>query len=110
MRIIVVDKDLIGEKTSGHTTAKITYQHGLIYDYLINAYGKNFALKYLKANEKAISNIEKIIKEEKIDCDFEHQNNLVYTTNKNEIDKIQKEVGAINTLKRRRLCTICNKM
>ena len=55
LKVIIVDKSRIGEKTSGHTTAKITLQHGLIYDYLINTYGYNFALNYFYANEKAIS-------------------------------------------------------
>lgn len=108
LKVIIVDKGLIGEKTSGHTTAKITFQHNLIYDYLINSYGRDFALKYLEANEKAISNIKTIIDEEKIDCDFEIQNNFVWTADKNNVDKIKKEVHAINELKRRRFCTICN--
>lgn len=55
----------------------------------------------------AIKNIKNIIDEEKIDCDFEYQPNYVYTTNKNDVDKIKNEVSAINLLKRRRLCTIC---
>ena len=108
LKVIIVEKDLIGEKTSGHTTAKITFQHNLIYDYLINSYGRDFALKYLEANEKAISNIKTIVDEEKIDCDFEIQDNFVWTADKNNVDKIKKEVNAINELKRRRFCTICN--
>ena len=39
LKVIVIDKAEIGSKASGHTTAKITLQHGLIYDYLINSFG-----------------------------------------------------------------------
>ena len=39
LKVIVLDKSAIGTKVSGHTTAKITSQHGLIYDYLINSFG-----------------------------------------------------------------------
>ena len=98
LKVIILDRDGIGEKTSGHTTAKITVQHGLIYDYLINTYGINYALKYFEANKKAISNIKQIIDDEKIDCDFEYQSNFVYTFDKNEIQKIENEVSAINAL------------
>lgn len=98
LKVIVVDKDEIGRKTSGHTTAKITLNHGLIYDYLINTYGIKYALKYFRANKQAISNIEKIIDNENIDCDFEYQSNYIYTSDKQEIGKIEKEVEAINTL------------
>ena len=38
LKVIVVDKSDIGTKTSGHTTAKITLNHGLIYNYLIAHY------------------------------------------------------------------------
>ena len=110
LKVIIIDKNQIGEKTSGNTTAKITFGHNLIYDYLLNSYGKEFALKYLEANEQAILNIKNIIDEENIDCDFENRSNYIYTTNKNEIDKIQKEVDAINTLKRRWFCTICYRL
>lgn len=59
MKVIIVDKDNIGKKTSGNTTAKITMQHNLIYDYLINSFGEKFALGYFESNIKAISDIKK---------------------------------------------------
>lgn len=97
-QVVVLEKDNIGEKTTGHTTAKITSQHSLFYDYLINSYGKKFASDYLEANEKAIENIKEIIDTEKIKCDFEYQNNYVYTTKKSELEAIKKEVSAVESL------------
>lgn len=70
----------------------------MFYDYLINSLGKDSAKQYLYANEQAIKNIEKIIQEEKIDCDFERQDNYVFTQNKDEVKKIKKEVEAVNSL------------
>ena len=112
LKIIIIDKDDIGKKVSGNTTAKITLQHGLIYDYLINSYGKEFALGYFEANRKAITNIKEIIDKENIECDFEYQPNFVYTTHKNETEKIKKEVDSINLLARyrKRLCKIYNQL
>ena len=95
---VVLERDKIASKTTGHTTAKITSQHGLFYDYLINSKGKEFAKKYLKANEKAIDNIEQIIKEENIECDFERVNSYVYTKDINLLNNIKTEVGAVNSL------------
>ena len=57
-------------------------------------------MKYYEANKQAISNIKQIIDEENIECDFEWQPNYVYTTNKNEVQKIENEVSAINALER----------
>ena len=97
-RVVVLEKDNIGEKTTGHTTAKITSQHGLFYRYLIDMFGEKFASDYLKVNEKAIKNIKKIIDKEKIKCDFEYQNNYVYTTKKAEVKTIKQEISAVESL------------
>ncbi len=97
-KVVVLEKDSIGEKTTGHTTAKITSQHGLFFDYLIHSYGKKFASDYLEANERAIQNIKQIINSEKIKCDFEEQNSYVYTTKKSELGQIKKEISAIESL------------
>ena len=97
-KVIILDKNNIGEKNSGNTTAKITFQHNLIYDYLINSFNYDVAAKYLQSNKKAISNIKKIIDEENIDCDFEYQDNFVYTKNQEEVGQIHSEVKALNDL------------
>ena len=108
-KVIVVDKNNIGEKASGNTTAKITFQHNLIYNYLINSFGYDLALKYLQSNKKAIENIKQIIDTENIDCDFEYQDNFVYTINQNELGKIHNEVKALNSLNEKaEFVTKCN--
>lgn len=98
LKVSLVDKNDISRRTTGHTTAKITSQHGLFYTYLVNTYGEQFAKDYLYANEEAIENIKNIIDEENINCDFERQSNFVYTTDKTEVHKINKEVACVNAL------------
>lgn len=95
---VVLEKYKIGQKATGHTTGKITSQHGLFYDYLISSYGKKYAHDYLQANEQAIENIQTIIDNEKIKCDFERQNSYVYTTSKDELRAIKKEIKAVEDL------------
>ena len=96
--VIILERDKIANRVTGHTTAKITSQHGLIYHYLLNQYGKEFARKYYLANQKSIQEIEKIITQNQIACDFERQNSCVYTTNKSESDKINEELHALKEL------------
>ncbi len=96
--VVILEKDDIGSKTSGHTTAKITSQHGLIYKHLIDDYGDNFARLYLDSNEKAITNIKNIIDKEKISCDFSYQNSYVYSTNPEDLPAIHDEVNALKSL------------
>lgn len=98
LKVMVVEKNTIGSKTTGKTTAKITYQHNLIYNYLIESYGYNFAKAYLNANKEAILNIKNIIDLENIDCDFEYTDNIIYTCKQENLVKIHKEVKALQEL------------
>ena len=95
---IIERKENIGIGISGHTTAKITSQHGAIYHYLQNQYGLDFAKKYFLANEEAIFNIENIIKENNIDCGFEKQSSFLYSTSKDEEIKLKNEFDAVSKI------------
>lgn len=96
--VCLLERDKLAHNTTGNTTAKITSQHGLFYTYLINTFGTDFAKSYLNANEQAIKNIKEIIDNEQIDCDFEWQDNYVYTDSENELASIKKEVLNVNSL------------
>ena len=82
--VTILEREKIASKVTGHTTAKITSQHGLIYHYLLKQYGLEFAKKYFQANQESIEEIQKIIEKNNIECDFENQNSCVYTANKSE--------------------------
>ena len=97
-KVAVLEKDRICSKTSGGTTGKITSQHHLFYNYLIQSQNKDFAKKYLKANEEAIQNIEEIIQTEKIDCDFERKSAFVWTKNLDKLQMIKAEVESVKSL------------
>lgn len=85
-------------KTTGHTTAKITAQHGLIYHYLLKEKGKETAKEYWEENTKAIEEIERIVNKHQIDCHFERKTNYIYTTEETEIEKIKEECEALKEL------------
>ena len=94
--VVLLEKEKdIASKTTGHTTAKITSQHNLIYKYLIDSLGESMAKKYLYANQDAIENIYQIINDENIDCDFVRQDSYVYTNNLDELEKIKLENKAV---------------
>lgn len=96
IRTVLLEKDEICKQTSGNSTAKITSQHGLIYKYLTDSKGKEFARKYYEANENAIRNIKSIIDRERIDCDFEYQPAYVFTQKVQDVQKIKDEVETVN--------------
>ena len=97
-KVILLERGELADKVTGNTTAKVTSQHGLFYDYLIENKGKDYAKKYYMANQEAIKNIEKIIEEESINCDYEEQAAYVFTQDAKEVDKIKKEVKAVKAI------------
>lgn len=97
MKVILLERDSLADKTTGNSTAKITSQHGLFYKYLVDDFGKDFARKYYLANQEAINRIAEIVKSENIDCDFEWQDAYVFTADSKELPKIKDEVEAVKS-------------
>ncbi len=77
-----------------NTTAKITLQHGAIYDKMIRRFGEDKARLYAKAQSNAIKEYAKLC--ENIDCEYETQDSYVYSLTDRQ--KIEKEVVALNLL------------
>ena len=91
---VLAEADKICAGITNGTTAKITYQHGLIYDKIINKYGIEKAQLYYESQKRAFDNFKKIASQ--IDDDFEMCNSFVYSLN--DTKKIEKEVEALNKI------------
>lgn len=92
LKVALLEKDKLCSGTSGGSTGKITSQHGLLYKYLKDLNGKEYAKKYYEANEEAKENIIKIINKEKIECDLERKNAYVFTEVEKEVQNIKQEI------------------
>lgn len=78
-RVIILEADRIAGGQTRHTTAKITSQHGMIYQHLIQTLGEERALQYASANEEAIQAYRRLIEAEQIDCDFQELPAYIYS-------------------------------
>jgi len=97
-KIGIIEGTDLGYGVSGYSSAKITIQHSLIYDYLINSFSFEEAKQYLKANEEGAELIKKIINKNNIQCDYIEQTSYVYATKENEINTLKKELEAYEKL------------
>ena len=91
---ILAEKDKICGGTTGNTTAKITFQHGLIYDKILRGEGSEKAKAYLQANRKAFEKYAELCKN--IDCDYEIKDNYVYSLDDRK--KLENEMNALSKI------------
>ncbi|MBQ3183430.1 MAG: FAD-dependent oxidoreductase [Clostridia bacterium] len=91
---ILLEADRICNGITKNTTAKITLQHGLFCDKLINRYGEEKARLYIKAQLNALNKYKDMCKD--TSCDFEIKDSYVYSLD--DRDKIEREIKALNSL------------
>lgn len=86
-KVLIVEAKTIASGQTERTTAKITSQHGLKYAGLIRNIGEEKAKLYARANEQAIAQYARLVKELKIDCHFERVDAYLYSATQDEILK-----------------------
>ena len=91
---ILLEAQKIGGGITRNTTAKITSQHGLIYNKLITKFGVEKAKKYLEINEWAVKKYKELCTQ--INCDFEEKPSFVYSLKDKSV--IEKEIRALEKL------------
>lgn len=91
---VLLEAKSIGSGITKNTTAKITFQHGLIYDKLIKNVGLEKAKQYLTANKNALEKFKKMAEE--FPCDFEEKDASVYSAT--DRIKIENEIKAYEKL------------
>lgn len=88
---VLAEERRICSGVTGNTTAKITVQHGLIYDKLIRTLGFEAAQMYLHANQLALESYRKICPD--LDCGFTQADSFVYSLDRPE--KLDREMDAL---------------
>ena len=96
--VAVVESGRIVEGVTGHSTAKLTSQHGLCYRDLLSKFDEETARRYAEANEAAIDEVESRIEEHGVDCEFERTEAYTYTTAADGRRKIKEEVEVAKRL------------
>lgn len=92
--VAVVEAEQIAAGVSGHTTAKVSSLHQLIYADLIKEIGEEKARLYGESNEAAVEFVASTINAEQIDCDFSRQSAYTFADTQDKLAKIQAEYDA----------------
>ena len=91
---VLVEASVICGGMTGNTTAKITAQHGLVYDKMLRRFGVERARMYLEANQTALGEYRQICAG--ISCGFEERDAFTYSLNDRGI--LERELRALETL------------
>ena len=100
IRAVVLEADQIGGGQTKNTTAKITSQHALFCHEFIEKKGVETAEKYLQANQHAVEEYKRIIREEDIDCNLTEAEAYVYSS---DGERLRREADAAQSTGRYRL-------
>ncbi|MCC0176436.1 FAD-dependent oxidoreductase [Waterburya agarophytonicola K14] len=93
-KVALIEGQHIAASASGHTTAKVTSLHQLIYAELIDRHGEDKARLYGESNQAGVEFIASTVEQEGIDCDFQRNDTYSFAEDKNNLDKVQKEYDA----------------
>ncbi len=98
VKVAILEAGRILHGTTGHTTAKITAQHDIIYDELIGHFGEDQARLYYEANRDALQFMKRTVETENIACDFAVEDAILYAQTFESADKLEKELRAYQKL------------
>jgi len=91
---MLVEGGRVGGGVTKNTTAKITSQHGLLYQKLLKGAGAEKAGLYLEANQRAIREFKALSSD--IDCGFEEKDAFIYSLRDRQA--IENEVAALHAI------------
>ncbi|WP_312654170.1 FAD-dependent oxidoreductase [Proteiniclasticum sp.] len=91
VNVILVEADRFLNLTTGNTTAKVTFQHDLIYRHILDKYDLNTAKLYYQAQREGMSFIEKMVKEHTIECGLTKAYAMIYAHDDEGVRKLKRE-------------------
>jgi glycine/D-amino acid oxidase-like deaminating enzyme len=92
--VVLLEANRLVHGVTGHTTAKVTSQHGMIYDSLRSSFGAHAARMYGQVNEAALAWMADRVRRDGIDCDFRRRSAYAYVTSESKRSDVQDEVRA----------------
>lgn len=94
LSVMLLEADRLGHGASGHTMAKVTVQHGLIYSRLSKQWGNEVAQSYAISQTGALSAMAGLVEEKHIACGWTWQDASLCALNQEEELLLEREEEA----------------
>ncbi len=96
--VCLIEARTLGGGVTGHTTAKLSSLHRLIYADLVESAGQAVARAHGAANEAGIEAIERLATELEIDCDLRLRDHVTYALDDEQRSQVADEARVARTL------------
>lgn len=98
LRVAVIEARRVGQQVTGKSTAKMSSQHGILYQTLEQKFGEENARLYAEAQETGIRRISELAAQWRIEADIEPMPAFVYTQDGSYVSQLEKEVEVASRL------------
>jgi glycine/D-amino acid oxidase-like deaminating enzyme/nitrite reductase/ring-hydroxylating ferredoxin subunit len=98
LKVAVIEARQVGRQVTGKSTAKMSSQHGILYQTLEQKFGEDRARLYADAQETGIRRISELAAQHGIDADIEPMPAFVYTQDESYVEQLEKEVEVAKRL------------
>jgi glycine/D-amino acid oxidase-like deaminating enzyme/nitrite reductase/ring-hydroxylating ferredoxin subunit len=92
--VAVLEARRVAAGVTGHTTAKVTALHTLIYDKLRRTRGVEGARLYARSQSEAVERMAQIVGELGVDCEWERRDAFTYVCEEGRVEEIRAEAEA----------------
>ena len=92
--VVVLEAGRIAASVTGHTTAKVSVLHTLVYDKLRRTRGPEGARLYARSQTEAIEHAAALVDELGIDCEWETRDSYTYVCDAGRVDELRAEASA----------------
>ena len=98
LSVALVESQRIGRQATGKSTAKITSQHGLIYQQLVDKYDMDHARLYADAQQSGMALIRHLAQQHQIECNLETLPAYVFTQDATHVADLELEADIARQL------------
>lgn len=96
--VTLVEARRLGAGTTGSTTGKVTSQHGLIYQQLVDQHGEEVAQGYGQANQAAIDVVRRFSGRNGVDAELTAADAYLYTEDPEQLGRLEREAEVAERL------------
>jgi len=97
-RVALLEAGRVGHGVTGHTTAKVTALHTLVYDELLGRHGREIAQGYAESQQAAIATVRRLAAEHGIDCDLTETSAYTFAESDRDREAVEAEARAAESL------------